>query len=137
METGYFKITPAAISAGSTGLMNRVQTVYEISEALQELLNKEVTDKNRAEIIEETNVLVDKRENYINALQPPYTNEEMEIGKKLISLNAEIHTKMQQLYAELKLELKNVRKQKKSNRSYINPYANVRNTDGMFMDSKK
>jgi len=117
--------------------MNRVQTLYDLSEELRELLNKEITDKNRAEIIEETNELVEKREEYINALQPPYTNEEKDLGKKLIPLNTDIQEKMQKLYEALKLEMKNVRKQKKSNRSYVNPYASVRYTDGMFMDSKK
>ena len=117
--------------------MNRVQIVYDISEELLTLLNKEFLDKNRAEIIEKTNILVDKREKYINVLQPPYTDEEKELGKKLISINTEIQTKMHQLYDEVKLELKKVKKQKKSNRSYVNPYANVQNTDGMFLDSKK
>jgi flagellar protein FliT len=117
--------------------MNRVQTVYELTVNLQEWLNQEISEKNRAEIIEKINALVEKREEYIDALKPPYTMEEKELGKKIIPLNTEIQTKMQQLFDDLKLEMKNIRKQKKSNQSYVNPYASVQNTDGMFMDSKK
>ncbi|GAB3802852.1 flagellar protein FliT [Virgibacillus kimchii] len=117
--------------------MNRVKTVYELTVELQHVLNQEITDKNRAEIIEKTNVLVEKRAAYINQLHPPYTMEEKELGKKLISLNTEVQTKMQWLHDTLKSELKNVKKQKRSNRTYINPYSSMQNTDGMFMDSKK
>ncbi|WP_164218370.1 flagellar protein FliT [Virgibacillus sp. YIM 98842] len=117
--------------------MNYVQKLYELTLELQALLNEEITDKNRAEIIEEINVLVETREEYIKKLLPPYTTEEKMLGRKLISVNADIQEKMQILYSELKLELKNVKKQKKSSRSYMNPYASMQNTGGMFMDSKK
>lgn len=117
--------------------MNRVQKLYELTEELRGLLSSEITDDNRAEIIEKTNELVEKREAYISALHPPYTEVEKALGEKLIPLNTEIQEKMQRLYDTLKLEIKNVKKRKKSNRSYINPYASTQNTDGMFMDSKK
>jgi flagellar protein FliT len=117
--------------------MECLRILSELTEELHEVLHQEITDKNREEIIGRINSLVERRAVYINKLQPPYSREEIELGKKLISLNTEIQTKMHELRDMLKSEIKNVKKQKKSNRSYTNPYASMQHTDGMFMDSKK
>ncbi len=44
---------------------------------------------------------------------------------------------MKYLFLALKNEMKQVQQQKKSTTSYSNPYKNVQNMDGMFLDQKK
>lgn len=117
--------------------MDRIQQVYEVTNKIKTLLDQNITAKSRESVIEELNDLIEKRGNYMEKLTPPYTEEEKEIGKELVMMNNHIQKKMHLLFAELKLEMKQVKKQKKSNQSYTNPYKNVHTMDGMFMDSKK
>ena len=72
----------------------------------------------------------------MDQLNPPYTDEEKVLGEKIYSLNIGIESKMQQLFSDLKVEMKQVQKQKKTKESYTNPYKNVHTSDGTFMDSK-
>ncbi|MBP1971163.1 flagellar protein FliT [Virgibacillus natechei] len=117
--------------------MNRLTSLYEITLNLKHVLDKEITAKNREEVIEKVNQLVEKRSQYIEELVPPYTEEEKQLGQQLVQLNEAIQVEMNHLFSQLKTEMKQVKKQKKSNRTYTNPYKSIQAMDGMFMDSKK
>lgn len=117
--------------------MNRLKVIYDVTLQLKKRLDQEITSQNREEIIEQVNQLIEQRGKHMQELLPPYSQDEKELGKRLITLNEEIGNKMHVLFNELKKEMKQVKKQKKSNRSYTNPYKNVQTIDGMFMDSKK
>ncbi|MFC4023848.1 flagellar protein FliT [Oceanobacillus longus] len=117
--------------------MNRVEPIYEITMKIKTLLEQDITAKSRESVIEELNDLILSRGMYMEKLKSPYTEEEKKIGKELVLINNEIQKKMQILFADLKLEMRQVKKQKKSNQSYTNPYKHVQTMDGMFMDSKK
>lgn len=117
--------------------MNRLKVIYDITLQLKEVVDQEITSQNREQVIEKVNQLVEQRGEHMQALQPPYSKEEKLLGKSLIPLNEAIEKEMQVLFNELKKEMKQVKKQKKSNRTYTNPYEHVQTRDGMFMDSKK
>lgn len=117
--------------------MNRLEALYQVTAELQELLEQEITAKNREQVILQVDLLVEKRGKYMEALEPPYTDEEIQLGQQLIPMNEQIQQLMNELFADLKTEMKQVKKQKKSNRSYVNPYKNVQALDGRFLDSKK
>ncbi|PAV31022.1 flagellar protein FliT [Virgibacillus profundi] len=117
--------------------MNRLQVLYDVSLQLNKVLDQDITEKNRETVIEQINELIDKRGIHLETITSPYTENEKQLGKKIVQLNNEIQEKMQQLFDELKSEMKQVKKQKKSNRTYSNPYENIQAMDGMFLDSKK
>ncbi len=117
-------------------MMDCLEKVFEITIELKELLERHITSQNREEIINKLNQLIEARGKWMEQLQPPYTAAEKELGEKIYSLNIEIQNKMQQLFTDLKLEMRQVQKQKKTNQSYTNPYRNVHVSDGTFMDSK-
>ncbi|WP_019377748.1 flagellar protein FliT [Virgibacillus halodenitrificans] len=117
--------------------MNRLEVLFEQTEQLQDVLNQERNYKNRAEIIEQVNQLIEKRDESLTDIKPPYTKEEELLGKKLVQLNTEIEQLMQEIFTELKAEIQQVKKQKRTNRKYINPYEKVNSSDAMFLDSKK
>ncbi|WP_373893377.1 flagellar protein FliT [Virgibacillus natechei] len=117
--------------------MNRLQSLYDVSLQLKNVLDQDITAKNRGSVIEKVNELVEKRGKFMNDLTEPYTGEEKRLGQELVPLNEEIQVAMNQLFNQLKVEMKQVKKQEKSNRRYIKPYENVQAMDGMFMDSKK
>jgi flagellar protein FliT len=117
--------------------MNRLQEIYDITRQLSAELETPVKPKARAAVISRITALIEQREIHMDGVRPPYTEEEKQIGKSIVHLNASIQTQMQRLFAELKLEMKQVKQQKKSNRTYTNPYENIAAKDGMFLDHKK
>lgn len=117
--------------------MNRLLKVQEVTIQLKELFDQDIHADNREAVIEKLNDLLEQREKDIKQLSPPYTAEENKLGEKLIPLNNEIEKKIQQIYKDLKIEMIQFKKEKKSNRSYSNPYEHVQTNDGMFLDKKK
>lgn len=117
--------------------MNQLQNIYDITIELETVLNEKVHAKDRDSVIEKVNNLVEQRGDLLNNTSPPFTESEKELGKELVNLNEKIQVKMNVLFDDLKTEMKQVKKQKKSNRTYMDPYENVKSVDGMYMDSKK
>ncbi|WP_188454132.1 flagellar protein FliT [Virgibacillus oceani] len=117
--------------------MNRLDSVYQITKQLEALLVQTISSKNRETVIGEINILIEKRGKLIKNATPPFNDDEKQTGEKLVEMNNAIQQKMDTLFAELKLEMKQIKRQKKSNKTYINPYEKVNTIDGMFMDSRK
>ncbi|WP_117168774.1 flagellar protein FliT [Paraliobacillus sediminis] len=117
--------------------MNRMDTLYDVTIKLQELLDQPVKETNREEIIAGVQLLLNERELVIKDIVKPYTEEELIIGKKIIPIDQEILKKTQRLFLELKSEIRNVKKQKASNQKYIDPYKSLANYDSAFVDKKK
>lgn len=117
--------------------MNRVQPIYDITLKMQQLLATDITSNDRESVIEEISSLLIQRGRYMEEAKEPFTKEELEMGKVLLPLNKEVQEKMDLLFRGLKLEMKQVKKQKNSNRQYTNPYDKVQTMDGMFMDKRK
>ncbi|WP_096269436.1 flagellar protein FliT [Paucisalibacillus globulus] len=117
--------------------MNRVQPILEITEEMEKILEGDISNSDRQRVIDELNTLLVKRDSFMNHLSEPYSDEELALGNKLLPINQKIQQKMNLLFSELKLEMKQMKKQKNSNRKYTNPYENVQTVDGMFMDKRK
>lgn len=116
--------------------MDRLKVLFEITKELEDVLNQPITSKNRELIIEQVNHLIEERGQLMESVNPPFTEEEKMMGKKLVIMNDTIQSKMTEVLNVLKVEMKQLKKQKKSNQNYVNPYKDVRLTDGMYMDSK-
>ncbi|SFA88351.1 flagellar protein FliT [Lentibacillus halodurans] len=116
--------------------MSQLQGLMDVTKQLEKTLDQQVHAKNRDEVMEQVNDLLEKRGKLLTQISPPFTENERRLGEKTATLNEKIQRKMNGLFDELKLEMKQMKKQKKSNRSYINPYEHVKTADGMFMDSK-
>src|SRR5699024_11196033 len=124
------------ICPGCTCIMNKLQTLLDITKQLDQVLEEDAHTKNRDEVIERVNELIEKRGKLLETINPPFSDNEQKLGKNIVAHNKQIQGKLNQLFNDLKLEMKQVKKQKKTNRSYMNPYENVKIADGMFMDSK-
>lgn len=117
-------------------MMDRLEKIYEITVKLKQLLEQEITSKNREAIIQQLNDLIAARGKWMEKIEAPYTNEEKALGEKIYALNIGIEREMQQLFSDLKLEMRQVQRQKKSKESYSNPYKHVQVADGTFLDRK-
>lgn len=118
--------------------MGRLEELLEMTTEMVDVLEQyEKQSIDRSTTIEKMTTLIERRDEVMNELKPPYTDEEMEIGKKVIELNEQITEKMEQIYKLVKEDMSKVKKKKAYNPSYINPYGNLRTTDGLYIDSKK
>lgn len=117
--------------------MGNLEALVKITEELNDVLHQPIHSKNRESTIEQINHLIEKRGSLMDDIKPPFTKEEKLLGKKLVVMNETIQIKMNEVLSLLKIEMKQLKTQKKSNLNYVNPYKDVRTMDGMFMDSKK
>ncbi|WP_035427022.1 MULTISPECIES: flagellar protein FliT [Bacillaceae] len=118
-------------------MKNRIQPLYDITLELSEKLKGEIPADQREETISEINRVLEHRDTLIEGIASPYSEEEMETGRALLPINREVHDSLKQLLMRLRTEMKTVKKQKNSNHKYTNPYKQLANYDGMFLDQKK
>ena len=117
--------------------MSRLDKLYDMTVNLKAVLDQDITPENRDEIIIKVHELLDQRASEIRKRITPYTKEEKQLGHKIVLLNDVIETQMDKHFEDLRQEMKQTKKQKKLNRSYINPYGKITSTDGMYVDSKQ
>jgi len=117
--------------------MNRVQSIYNKTITILELLKEEKNhSNNREDLLSKLNELISERETLIIALDPPYTDEEKIIGRKIISLNQQLEEEMEVLFNYIKNDMKKMKKNKELNYTYIRPYGKPKTIDGMYVDNK-
>jgi len=114
-----------------------IKKVYQLTKEIDELLTNAKKSNNREDLIESINRLIEQREQYIQQVIPPYTENEKVTGQAIVKLNERISEAMTQLQKDIQLEIKQMKKTKQSSESYINPYKNIRMVDGMYLDQKK
>lgn len=137
MERGCEAISSTKIWCGWECLMNQVQELHDVTSALYELVQQSPTFEERDEVLEKLHDLLDRREELLDQVEGPYSDEEKRLGKEIVHMNETIESETQRLMKQLKMDMARMKKQKSSNQKYTNPYQNVNNYDGMFLDKKK
>ncbi|MFD1416974.1 flagellar protein [Oceanobacillus jeddahense] len=117
--------------------MNRIVPIYQLTESMLQLLSQEIDSHNREEVIDIFQKKMEERGQLLEAIAPPYTQDEDKLGKAVVQMNQDIEQKIKYIFFALKNEMKQVQQQKKSTTSYSNPYKNIQSMDGMFLDQKK
>ncbi|UOQ95616.1 flagellar protein FliT [Halobacillus shinanisalinarum] len=108
-----------------------------VTAQLDETVHQKVTDQNRKDVLEEVEKLLDQREQFLTKLPQPQTSEEQAVIERIIKREPTLNQKLEFLLNDLKVDLRNMKKQKSSKQRYTNPYQSVSAYDGMFMDHKK
>ncbi len=108
-----------------------------ITEQLDETVKQKVTDQNRENIIAKIDELLDGREQLLPELTKPQTSSDQAIVDQVLQKEPSINQKLELMLNELKVDMRNMKKQRSSKQRYTNPYKSVSGYDGMFMDHKK
>ncbi|GAB4072941.1 hypothetical protein GCM10028778_06040 [Barrientosiimonas marina] len=116
--------------------MEKVQELLALTQQMEKLLDGDIYAENRDDVMANVQDLLEKRDKLLHQIEPPFADDESDMGQQVIEINHRVERKMNEQFAELKQVMKQVKQQKKSNRSYINPYAQVKTADGMYMDSR-
>ena len=117
--------------------MEHMKSLYETTKQILDTVNKEYyTVDERAIIITRVNELLEKREVILKKIKAPYSKEEEAIGGEVVKMDRQISAKMELIYEAIQQDLKKLKQQKNSNKTYINPYKDMKTVDGMYLDDK-
>lgn len=117
--------------------MSVVRRIYDVTSTLFELLQDEKFEQDqRDELITLVEQLLSERQLLLDDLKGPFSEEEMELGQRIVEFNKVIDEKLPHFKQAIQADMNKVKKQKTSNEKYTNPYKNV-SLDGMFFDKKK
>ncbi|MCC3648570.1 flagellar protein FliT [Cytobacillus oceanisediminis] len=114
--------------------MGSVQTFYDATQKLIALL--EDTGLDRDAKIDQVEMLLEKRQQAMAGMAPPYSDAEKDLGARLISLNAKVTQLMTREKLFIQKDIKDLSVKKESTGKYANPYQSIA-TDGMFYDKRK
>jgi flagellar protein FliT len=134
METGHPVKPPEAIQSGWNSLVSAVNHFYQLTIELIQLL--ENSNLERDDKINKMEAMLNHREGLMINIAPPYTAEEVEVGKKINHLNIKLSQLLQAEKALVQKDIKVLQTKKETNTKYVNPYQNL-STDGMFYDKRK
>ncbi|MDR4935418.1 flagellar protein FliT [Rossellomorea marisflavi] len=112
--------------------MSSVSQCHALTKQLKILF--EGTDERDSQI-ESIGALLEKREQLLPTIAPPFSPEEQSMGEEMIYWNKEIDQELERLKFAIKRDMNNVYKTKTTVQKYTNPYESVQ-TDGMFYDKR-
>lgn len=114
--------------------MNAVQACYVLTEELITTL-KQVSSEHRDSTIEKMQELLSKREQLLPMIKPPFSEQEVLVGKQLIQQQHELDQLLLKVKRDIQKDINGLTKKKTSVRRYTNPYENMQ-TDGFFYDKR-
>ncbi|MCA1040466.1 flagellar protein FliT [Bacillus infantis] len=113
--------------------MSSVERLYALTVGLVDRLEQ---GSDRDEKIGWIEAALEERDQLMQELQPPYSEGEKALGKKLLDLNIRLSQLLQKEKALIQKDIKGLSIKKESNNKYVNPYQSMA-TDGMFYDKRK
>lgn len=116
--------------------MSVVAELLAVTTRLYELLEGPVDSETRDQIIAAIEKLLGERDSLIQQMQPPFSEEEQEIGRKIVVLDGAIYPKLQRIKLQIQGDLKLINQKKTANENYMNPYQSL-SMDGTFYDKKR
>lgn len=119
--------------------MELINQLLQVSANLYKFLVEIPSSEERDDFIEKINALLDKRGLIIENLQREGFKFDAQdrVHRTLFELDNGIKDRLELVMNAVKEDMANLKKTKKSEEQYFNPYASVRVMDGMYYDKKK
>ncbi|MGE7603973.1 flagellar protein FliT [Peribacillus sp. NPDC097675] len=89
----------------------------------------------RDDRIDRIKELLDQREEFLLQIKPPFSAEELQLGRQSMLLNQQVNQLLLLQKQEIQRDIKELIQKKKTSNKYTNPYETLA-TDGMFYDKK-
>ncbi|WP_026580989.1 flagellar protein FliT [Bacillus sp. J33] len=114
--------------------MSSVLSFHDATLELIAVLENQQLDRDTK--ISGIQTLLEKRQQAMANMAPPYSDAEKELGAKLLQLNEKATQLMKREKLFIQKDIKDLSIKKESSNKYINPYQSMA-TDGMFYDKRK
>ncbi|MFC5604672.1 hypothetical protein [Sporosarcina koreensis] len=107
-------------------------------ETAQQLLSatSRTEEEHRDAAIDEINGLLDERDALQTEIVAPFTSEEEELGKELVTLEKQVAAALAAYMKLIRSDITAAQSKKEHVKSYVNPYGKVAR-DGTFYDTKQ
>ena len=116
--------------------MGALMEYYQVTKEAIEVLGDVSWERDRENAISRLDEIIGIRERLQKDIQPPFTDEEKQLGELCVKLNEELTALMAKRRMEVAQDIKLVREQKQHNQKYANPYEAML-TDGVYYDKRK
>ncbi|MCM3443057.1 flagellar protein FliT [Metabacillus halosaccharovorans] len=117
--------------------MTSMLHVHALTKELFDLISKPFVKEDRDERINEITSILDKREQLLADVQPPFSQNDEKLFEQIMDWNEKINKTFLTIKRDIQMDLTQVKKSKQSQQQYVNPYANIPTKDGMFYDKRK
>ncbi len=114
--------------------MSVLKKFHKATIELIQILQQPQTERDQK--ILQVEALLDRREALMKEIVPPFTPEEAELGKQIVTMNERLEQLITAEKVSIQKDIKELHVKKVSNTKYVNPYQNL-STDGMFYDKRK
>ncbi|PKR77992.1 hypothetical protein CEY16_08715 [Halalkalibacillus sediminis] len=115
--------------------MSALHRLHDLTENI--IVRIKMADKNnREEVVSEFDQFVEEREKLLKGIKGPYTDEEKELGSRLVELDQQLQSLVQNYLSSFRTDMVSFQRKKVSNKRYTNPYASLYGRDGSFIDKK-
>lgn len=135
MEAGHPGEPPKHIHRKWPGLMGAVALCYEATEKLLHVCQQSFDDSERSSLIKEIEALLSERDSLLQNIKPPFTSEELVMGKQINEWNQTIDKRLRTLFSLVKADIQQTQKKKTNVVKYSNPYEDYQ-LDGIFYDKR-
>lgn len=116
-------------------IRDSLQEWQRVTELLIRILS--VQDETlRDGVVQQTEQLLNKREELKVVIHPPFTENEQLLGQELLKLEKKLDTMLKLSLKTIRDDIGNQKKKKVSVHAYMDPYSKVFR-DGTFYDKKK
>ncbi|MDQ0214910.1 flagellar protein FliT [Oikeobacillus pervagus] len=115
--------------------MSVVQECLIVTKQLLDLVQRPIDETEREEILDEIERLLEKREDLLPKIQPPFTVEEERMGKQIMAWNRLLDGHLKKIRLQIQADMQEVKKKKTSVQKYVNPYKSLQ-SDGVFYDRR-
>ena len=136
METSDSSQSTETICRRWQSLVSAVHDFYQATIELIELLENKKSN-NRDEKINNIQVLLEKREGFMEEMSPPFSPSDQEIGRQLVKLNQKVKTLLENEKMSIQQDINKTKKKKQTATKYNKPYESLSTMDGVFYDKRK
>ncbi|MFJ7752893.1 flagellar protein FliT [Peribacillus muralis] len=111
-----------------------IQAFHDLTAELLAVL-EDMTNAEREDKIRNITELIDRRDEVLAQIKPPFTAVEQQLGRRTMLLNQQVDSLLMLQKQEIQRDIQEINKKKKSSNKYTNPYESL-SIDGMFYDKR-
>ncbi|MFD2638995.1 flagellar protein FliT [Piscibacillus salipiscarius] len=115
--------------------MSEVKELFSITQQMVHKFRRS-NHSDREELIKVFENFVENRDRLMKDIDPPYTDEEKQLGQEIIKLDEELKVLVIKYLGSIQQDISVMSKKKLSNKKYINPYASLYGIDGSYIDKR-
>lgn len=117
--------------------MSSVKELHKVTGQLRDLITSATSKNEREKVISDISSLIEQRGPLLQDLPSTFEGEDRVLMEQIILWDKEMKPRLEEIFSEIKEDIRNLQRSKQSNKKYTNPYNQVSVSDGMFLDKKK